>query len=228
LKKKESVPFTTEGLILCEGVEDAAVIRQLIKSRVLGISVDIRANADWPSNGGGDGGFAAAISAAEANHGFRNIKKILLVADNDHDPAEKFKNIQQQIDKAYTDPGLSKQWPKPSQPAKFTGGKPAVAVWMWPSAGQHGCLETVLWPAIQQKYPQATPCVDAAMACSGSANWSLSKRHKAAVRCFFSLACEKNPGATLAAIFQDVATAAFVPLEHASLNPMANFLQQNF
>jgi|SRR5579875_154703 len=87
--------FSNKRIIICEGEEDAAFIRALIKINNLA-PFDISPIRDI-GNVGGNTGFKNAILAADAINGFEKVTDVVIVADNDDDPATSFKSVIEQI-----------------------------------------------------------------------------------------------------------------------------------
>jgi hypothetical protein len=87
---------------------------------------------------------------------------MLIVSDNDK--AGSFPEVQD----AFTKNGHA----PPATPSQLGSidGKPS-AVLMIPSAAQYGDLELLCLPELHRIWPDAPPCVDAFMACTGSDKW---------------------------------------------------------
>ena len=177
--------FTKSRFILAEGFEDAAFLRALIAYRNTP-EFDVSPTIDVGSKPGSSG-FEDAVIACEPLTGFPGVNEIVIVADNDDDPAKSFDNITGQIEKARREGNLKRNWGTAAQPAAKAAGDPSVSIWMWPSANQPGCLETLLWQVIQAKYPKDATCVQDACECSEASAWPVSKLDKARVRCFISI-----------------------------------------
>ena len=213
--------FKENRFVLCEGFEDSAITRGLIATASRHIPpYDVSPNHDLGTVPG-NSGFEEAILGSAATRGFADVEDVVIVADNDDNPNAAFKNICDQITRAKQD-GLSRNWAIPKQPGVKEAGDPSVTVWMWPSAGNRGCLETVLWQLIQAKYPVEAACVSAAIKCSGANSWPISKLDKARVRCFISLVCKRNPALALGLVWRD--QPQLFPLTSAVFTSFARFL----
>lgn len=214
--------FTQTRFILCEGFEDAALARGLIgtPSRHLH-PFDVSPVPDL-ADAAGNSGFENAFIGSDALTGFENISDVVIVADNDGDAQKSFGVVRAQLLKAKNKGNLQHNWAVPDQAGVRAVGQPSVSIWMWPTPGNAGCLETVLWGLIQTKYPDEAACVDSAMKCSGADTWPISKLDKAKVRCFISIVCKKNPAITLGLIWRDL--PKIFPLTSAAFNPFARFL----
>jgi hypothetical protein len=215
--------FANLRLILAEGNEDAAFIRALLRGRKNMPAFDISPNIDL-AEVGGSSGFGEAIVACEAITGFGNVTDVVILADNDDTPASSFANVCRQLEKARRNGDLSRNWGSVKRPVEKAAGNPSVSVWMWPSPGQPGCLETLLWQMIETKYPKEAACVQDACKCSGADTWPISKLDKARVRCFIALACRRNPGIALSLLWQQQFKNV-VPVIARAFTPISDFLR---
>jgi hypothetical protein len=209
--------FTQPRFIICEGFEDAALARGLIgtPSRHLQ-AFDVSPIPDVADAAGKDG-FEDAFIGCDALTDFDNVSEVVIVADNDGNAFASFAAVRAQLLKA-----IRHNWAIPDHAGQKAVGQPSVSIWMWPSPGNNGCLETVLWDLIKTKYLNEANCVDAAMKCSGADAWPISKLDKARVRCFISIACKRNPAITLGLVWRDL--PKLFPLTNPSFNPFARFL----
>jgi len=212
--------FTKVRFILAEGAEDAQFARELIATRNLG-DFDVSPTIDI-GNKAGNSGFEEAVIACEPLTGFTAMTDVVILADNDDDPSASFNRVVDQIRKARADGNLTRNWGAASQSGIKAAGDPSVTIWMWPGAGQTGCLESLLWQVIEAKHPKEAKCVADAVSCSGADHWPISKLDKARVRCFVSLVCRRNPGIALANLWRD--HPDLIPLNHPLFNPFGAFL----
>ncbi len=215
--------FEQSRFILGEGAEDAQFARALIKGRNLLSAFDVSPNVDLASVGG-NSGFETAITACEPITGFTAVTEVVLLADNDDDPNASFTAVCDQITDARSTGNVSRNWGVPSAPVIKAPGDPSVSIWMWPSPGQPGCLETLLWQVILTKYPKEAKCVDSACRCAGTSAWrSVSKLDKARVRCFVALVYKRNPAIALSLLWRDC--PKLVPVTDRSFKPFSDFLR---
>lgn len=214
--------FTQKRFALCEGNEDAALIRALAGSVPRNIQpFDVSPINDLVDKKG-NGGFEDAIISSDILTGFDGVDDVIIVSDNDDDPTLSFGRVRSQLKKAIDDANVQREWALPDAPGIRVAGSPSVSIWMWPSAGQPGCLETVLWQIVQRKYAAQAACVEAALLCSGANNWAVSKRDKARIRCFMSLMVKKNPALALSLAWRD--EAQLFPVDSKEFTPVAQFL----
>jgi hypothetical protein len=119
----DSVP-----IILFKGVEDRTFLHELLTV------MNVRGNFDFQKGEGrGKDQFKLFLEALVT----ANRKAIIIVADNDGNPAEAFKNIQKQIGEA----GFT----VPTKPRELvqTAGLSPLSVLMIPWDNEAGCLETL-------------------------------------------------------------------------------------
>jgi hypothetical protein len=159
--------------------------------------------------------------AADIRSSLPDAADIVILADNDDAPGASFDNICNQIRTAPKTRG----WAVPTAPATKERGNPSVSIWMFPSAGQPGCLETLLWEAIrnQRGHQANVACVEAACRCSGADKWTQSRLDKAKVRNFLSLVCENNPSVSFNNLWRDF--PHLIPVMQTAFNSVADFLR---
>jgi hypothetical protein len=216
-------PFTTQRLILCEGIEDAAFLRQLINVRALG-SFDVRPVEDIGGISGATG-FASALTSSVPWRGFDKIRHIVLVADADTHYNKTFQDICSQIADANQDQNVSGKFVVPTAPYSASGGHPRLTIMLLPAAQTKGALESLLWNALVSipKYVTAVQCADEACGCAGIATgnnkWGQSKLDKARVHAAVALINKKNPSVSLTRLwewFPDL-----IPVEHHAFDSLA-------
>lgn len=200
--------------MLCEGDDDKGVLEALISARNL---PEFQICHSAECNGGGPGGkngFIKAIKGMEAISGFRELRALLIVTDNDEIPAS-FNQARQ----AFTDNGHT----APANPNAIGNmlGKP-VAILMIPSTTGVGDLETLCLPAIHARWPTAQECVAAFLQCSGAHAWgkrsSISKaRARSAAVGFY----EPDPYKGIGHLFRSGVLSVLDPC----FNDVATFLQ---
>jgi hypothetical protein len=140
--------FANARIIIAEGEEDAAFARAMIQSHANTLpTFDVSPAIDI-GNVGGNTGFEAAVMKADALTGFSGVTDVVIIADNDGDPAASFDSIIRQIQAVQATGNLSRNWAIPTAPGSRATGDPSVAIWLWPEQGQLGCLETLLWQAV--------------------------------------------------------------------------------
>jgi hypothetical protein len=212
--------FLHNRFILTEGADDAALTRAVIAARNLA-PFDVSPVIDCGSVQG-NSGFENAVIACEAVTGFTRVNRVVLIADNDDTPADSVTSVCTQLRNARQVKAIRRNWGVPNQAVTPAPGDPSVAVWMWPSAGQPGCLETLLWQVIQALHPNEAACVDTACACTGANTWPISKLDKARVKCFIALTVRRKPALGLGQLWAE--EPGLIPATHAAFDTFANFL----
>jgi len=221
MSRRHSSGFKHSRFILTEGPEDAALLRELIQFHNLG-DFDVSPNEDVGSVAG-NSGFGKAIVGCEPLTGFNAVEDVVIFGDNDDAPVDSFANICGQIENARELGNIGRNWGVAIQPAIKAPGDPSVSIWLWPRAAQQGCLETVLWSAIQTAHPAEAACAQAAVNCSNASAWPISKRDKSLVRCFLSITCRANPGISLGNLWRDADD--LIPLSDPAFEPICEFLR---
>ncbi len=174
----------TLPLILYEGVEDKAFLEALFE--VHGIKNKFQFRPDC----GGKDKFKSILQSIVIETG-EQPKSIIIVADNDGEPAKMFKNIRRQTGKA----GFTR--PKKPRETVITNGLPPLSVLMIPWDKDEGCLETLCLSAANKKYKKQLACVDQLIKCVRAQKWDIAKKSKLRMRCLLSSVCKSNPNAGL-------------------------------
>ncbi len=200
--------------MLCEGEDDKGVLETLVSARHLPDFQICHSAECNPEKTGGKTGFVRAIKGMEALSGFRDLRGILIVTDNDTLQAS-FADAR----RAFTDNGHA----APVNPNAVGDmlGKP-VAILMIPSDTVVGDLETLCLPAIHAQWPNAQQCVTAFLNCSGANSWakrsSISKaRARSAAVGFY----EPDPYMGIGHLFRHGVLSALNPC----FDTIATFLQ---
>src|SRR5665213_125478 len=168
-------------IILYEGVEDRAFLEELLK--VLGLEKKF----DFHEQCGGKDRFEQILKGLVIS----KHKTIIIVADNDGDPAEAFKNVQRQIAAA----GFTV--PQNPRETVATAELPPLSVLMIPWDNDSGCLETLCLSAVSADYKKQLECADALIKCAGAEEWDIARKSKLRMRGFLSAACKSDPNTGL-------------------------------
>jgi hypothetical protein len=220
------LPFQTRRLILCEGIEDAAFLRALIRNRSLG-AFDVRAVEDVGGSSG-IGGFAKALTATVTQTGFPNIRSLVLAADSDQQHGKAFSGICAQIAKANRDQNVSGLFSIPNTSYRISGGNPRVIILLLPAESTNGALETLLLRALTGKpqYNEALACIEEFVDCAGilhGANrWHYSKLDKVRLHALISVTNKKNPALGLGKLWAQY--SSFISLEDPAFDDIATSL----
>jgi hypothetical protein len=171
-------------LILCEGEEDAAILNAILAERAIG-------PVEFHKEFGGVTRFRKSLEGLIPKPKILETKAVIIVADNDAEPAKFFKAVQDEIKFA----GLS----APSNPRERAeqDGFPPIYVLMVPWDNEAGCLETICLMSAGNNHPNIMECVDALAVCVGANRWDVPKLAKLRMRCYLSAVCESDPNTTL-------------------------------
>jgi hypothetical protein len=172
-------------LIVGEGQGDAAFFRQLIKVRKL---ADFQVFQREKKEATGDGAFEAMLRSIKTNRQYDDCSLIVVVADNDSDPAESFQKIAKQIKNAqdYAVPT------KPREVAKADALR-SVSVLMLPWDDVPGALDSVCYSVAAARRPAIAACVEQYAKCANATDWAPSPLAKLRLRCLLSASCPKDP-----------------------------------
>ena len=134
-------------LLVCEGLKDQLFFQHFIHVRGLPRFHIIAAN--------GNDRLGEAIEAyqIQPKSNYPSIGNILIVADNDDDPAKRFRNVCRQIDNVY--PGTA-----PDAPLKKSKKTPYCTVLMLPWKDEPGTLESILQDAAKAPHKGDAAKVD--------------------------------------------------------------------
>lgn len=212
------------AIVISEGPADDAFLKKLIEVRGLN-NLEVLPPGDAESYG--DGGFQLRLEGLKVQPGVEQNTAIIIIADNDEDPAAAFKKIQKQI----RDAGEYDVPAAPFQPSA-RGKYPPVAVVMLPAIGQQGSLDTLCLSTVNAKYNQQMACVEAITNCVGAseATWGKVKFAKLKVQCLLSVICKGDPYTPLKCAWliepRKTRPGDIFPLTAPAFNAVAGFLQQ--
>jgi len=153
--------------------------------------------------------------------GFETVAGIVIVSDNDTNPSESFKEVQEQIRTA-------DGYGVPSKPEEWTRGKgtPPVTVYMLPRGDTEGDLEQLCLIAARDQWPEILSCADEFARCTGAANWTTNKRSKMLLRSVLSAVCRNDPNTSLVYLWSRGSAGADyeIQLTHRCFDEFVNFL----
>lgn len=192
-----AISLTEQRLIICEGRSDQAFFRELIRRRGLA-QFDVFNPQDLNGTGPGKDGYKAFLEGLSVRLASPSplVRGILLVADNDLDPAVAFANIQRQIREAVGGYGVPAN---PLEVARSTAvpGMPPTVVLMLPWTGERGALESLLLGAIYKGNTGIKACIDDYCRCTSSHQWDLVKQSKMRIQALLAAMCRSNPDVPL-------------------------------
>lgn len=197
-------------LIICEGKADVAFLEHLIVERDLPIFQVIAAN--------GNSRYQEILLAITAAPGFTNLAGILVIADNDMNPAAAFQRVRTQIQDAggYAVPNALRI---PVRNSQF----PPIAVLMVPWDDEIGCLETILLEAVRAVKPELAACAEEYSVCAHVNDWNEIERAKMKLQSLTSVICRSDP--TTPVSFAWNRTEEIVSLSQPCFNRITDFLR---
>jgi hypothetical protein len=164
--------------------------------------------------------YLGLIQSASSLQG-ASIDGLLIIGDADKSHTE----AQQELSAAITTAG----YPLPSKPFEFEvvefNGKPVrVGMFIIPGKDRDGTLEHLLLDAVREKSSYKETCIDTLMACIGPPdNPSANQLAKMKVSILVGASCKRNAFASAGLALKDKNNP--VPIDSASLNPLAEFLK---
>lgn len=205
-------------LILCEGETDKRFLDRLITNRGIENSFQVR----FPHRGGKDkragrSRFGPWLGVAYENQDFRNnVRAVLVVSDNDTDPAVSLTEVRDSLKE-------SDGFPIPDNAREIArkDGFPPLAVLMIPN-GSPGGLETVCVSAAYSRFPIKGP-VDTFMNSTAAAGWSAGKQSKMQLQSIIAATCATRPDAGFSGHWWEN-EQYHIPLDHQAFDDIANFL----
>jgi len=201
-------------LLVCEGHEDKFFFHHLIRER------DLPSFHIWPSSG--NGGFANAIRAFRAGRTkqYNALRNILIVADNDENPAASFSNVCDHIEQLFG------SGTRPSAPLEKTKTRPiAVTVLMIPWTDVNGHLERLCIESATEADKAIAGHVQTFMDLIFADRWaSESRRGKAWLRTNLAARCSRDPFVPLGEVFREDQYRHLIPLNHRSFDRIADVL----
>ena len=211
-----AIELTHHWTIVCEGFADKAFFSRLIQERGLPSF-----NIPFPNDEtkGGRNHFSEMLKALRASSKYSQLSAILIVSDNDNNPAASFREVREQIQIAIGYPVPN----TPMQVARATG-QPAILVMMLPWIHTPGCLESLCRNVLAQEQGPMMECVEEFLRCAGVTDWGeIQKRDKAAVQCFISGSNQEDPNKSLRYLLEG--RSPLIPMNVNEFNEIANALQ---
>ena len=212
--------LTLPHLIVCEGAADEAFLRALGKQRGLD-EISIRHPGDVDRGGrGGLDKLGWLLRGIRTWRGFERVTDILVVADNDTDPATNFARVRRQVTEA--------GYPVPDAPllvAEATGDNlpRRMRILMLPWADRPGTLDMLCLGPARAAEPALAACAEAFAACARAAGRDHdARRDQFLLRALLAAAHPRDPRLGLGQVWQRA--PGLIPLAHADFDPIAGVL----
>lgn len=210
--------FETPNYIICEGISDKCFLQWLINERNLP-ACDIWFPTVADDNSGGHSKFESYLSISIGIESFiENTKRVVVLTDNDVNPAERFEETRQML----TNVGFN----APASPKVFvsTENLPDVAIFMLPSEGKNGTLESYLLPSMHEKWGLEV-ALNQFVAASPANDWALNKQAKAKVQSMLSVTCKTHPFTGLGHLWTQRKPEFHMSPTHPSFDELSEFIQ---
>ena len=212
-----------EYVLLCEGMHDVQFFSHLILQRnlpsfeILSCGHVVDAPRDGISH------LTEALDELPSIPGFQNLRAILIVADNDSDPAVAFARVTTMINATAEILGpTNRRYIAPLVPLTKAGTNPVIVVMMIPLTDVPGSLDTMCLTAAMNGAPTIAPCVEAFAKCAGADTWPITKLGKMKLRSLISAGYRDNPYLQPAWVWRD--GTSLVPLPDHVFDNIASFL----
>jgi hypothetical protein len=199
--------------LVCEGYKDRSFFNQLIEERQLPRFHILKTN--------GNSNFFSELNALQLQETtrFRALRGIIIAADNNDDPAGRFQNVCDQVERVFG------RGTAPSTPLQPSRTSPPVTVLMVPWTNRSGNLESLCVEAAKSANGQVARHVDTFMGLIHAEKWqSESRRGKAVLRVTLAATCVQDPFIPLGGVFEDPRHRRLIPLNHQSFTPIADEL----
>lgn len=205
------MPISYNGpvVVICEGPADAKLIKRLIEREQLNL------NGFYIHEARGYQNFGTVVTGIAGSSNRMNLRRLVIVGDNDTDPAGRFDNACNALQR--------EGFPIPPEPSQITAGDPSTAIFLIPQAGVIGALETLLVAALLEGHPEVEECLRRLEECpTGCGGWNDVKKSKMRFQAAVAVTCADDPSAGAAHIW----SKAYNPVNAAStaFNELATFL----
>ena len=205
--------FDDPVYVVCEGPADAHLVKRLLQREDLeGVSVNYAKGYER---------FGRHVRGLRTSSGWRKLRRLVLIGDNDTRPDARWQNAQD----ALTAEGL----PAPDRHADIVDGTddgPSTGIFMVPGADRLGALETLLVQAILQEREGLAECLQQLDECraSDADEWDAVKRAKMQFQTVVAITCRDDPSAGAAHIWSK--THNPVPVASPVFDELAAFLRR--
>jgi hypothetical protein len=213
-------------VLLCEGQHDSQFFTYLLQAHPSLPAFEI-SSVDYVlgSRQGGNTRFTEALDELPSIAGFDQVDRILIVADNDINPAVEFAHIVAQINATapIIGPPAGRFVAPPTEQVR-SSGTPSIVVLMLPWTSIPGNLDTMcLRATLNQAGISFENCVDAFAKCTGADKWPLTALAKMKLRSSLSSLWQGNPYISPAYVWSR--NTNLVPLTDPIFNQVVNFVK---
>lgn len=205
-------------MLLVEGAHDKAFFDELCKVRSIPDYSAVHGLQNSKPQGGKDG-FSQVLLAMPTQPGFEAVEGIIVVMDSDADPSKALDHARKHLNAAgFGVPDKAMEW------AKSSKGLPDTAILLLPWEDETGDLEKLLLPTLQWQWPERFACMESYAACTKCEERPVGKQSKMKLRALLTGICP-DPYMGLSNVWQRSDTRDLIPVTHASLDRVAEYLR---
>ena len=218
--------INNEKLLICEGREDFALVRAMITEGRAPI-MDVRFMGDNIGHSGGIDALKEYLIALRGLSGFRRVRSLGILVDNDDNPELAFEKVRHQILEVNNTEDFGGIISLPKLPFEKSGEcLISVLVILLPGNNEFGCLETLLCRAVNDLRTKEAECIEKLLECAGlvgrNNGWSQSKLDKARIRIAIAILHKRNPALTLTRLWEN--RPDLVPVNHPAFDELSHML----
>ncbi|MGD9588673.1 MAG: DUF3226 domain-containing protein [Pyrinomonadaceae bacterium] len=204
--------FIEKWLILCEGPEDEAFLKQFLRARKID-GFQIEHSKGWQNFGLTLGNFK------EVESFIRTVQAVIVLSDCDEGKDRQFRKVCKVIqrDSKFNVPTV------PLSKSAATDGQPMVIIVMIPMDGDTGGLEGFIMKAAYSRFRVKTK-LEGFINEMPTRNWKRNPQDKARIRVLISTTCKEDPNTPLSWLWSRK-PEYHIPLTHKSLDGLAEFLK---
>jgi hypothetical protein len=206
-------------LIVCEGESDKRFLNQLIQVRAIPNEFQVRCPGREPDNRGGRSKIGPWLDAARGATGWDNIYGVLLISDNDDNPAASFDEV-----RASLTAGQWKAIPAAERTVATGVDLYVDTVILMLPPGQAGSLETLCLTAAYSKWQNIKIPLDTFVQAVGVNVWSANREAKMRLASLIAATCNARPDTGFVGHWWEDARY-HVPLNEPVFDDLADFLR---
>jgi hypothetical protein len=212
-------PLSFEGpvYVVCEGNSDRGFLEHLIASRQLaGFTVGFPRSETVRADG--VSGIGKLLLAIDASRDRTKLRGLLVIADADENPAQRFAEIQGELAAVGCDLN------EPFVPQRADSRNLTIGVFLMPGRGRTGTLEHLLLDAVFEGNQELELCVNAFRDCLREpVRWSENKQAKMRLHALMAGCCEERPSTNLARVWNKRGNP--IPLSSGKFDELAETLR---
>lgn len=213
----KTISITNAIHVLCEGGSDKGFLEHLIRDRGLQ-GFDVGCPTPETVGAHGRSGFRQYTLAIETSPDRPKLKGLLVVADADDNPAQRFQEIRGALAAMKCDVNA------PFVPQRISSQDLTVAVFMMPGPGRRGALEHLLLEATLDQSRELEACVNGFRDClRNPASWTENKQAQMRLHALIAGCCEEDPSTNLATVWSKGGNP--IPLGSNRFDEMAETLR---